>query len=158
MWHKSDETQTVPIHLIRSSYHFPAHTCDSRQEARGLWRKFEKKDKVASVIADGSVTPAPTAVDSRTTQQSSSSDHWNANSVGVPPTSGLEGQAQAQAPAIQVEVEAVERGIPADLGLGAPVDRMREHLRDKLGGSTSGTKKELWDRIMKLDNERKSED
>ena len=36
----------------------------------------------------------------------------------------------------QVEIEAVERGIPADLGPGAPVDRMKEHLRDKLGGST----------------------
>ena len=69
---------------------------------------------------------------------------------------GPEGPAQAYAPAAQVEIEAAERGIPADLGPGAPVDRMREHLRDKRGGSTSGTKKELWDRIMKLDNERKA--
>ena len=75
--------------------------------------------------------------------------------MGVPPSSGLE--VQAQAPVIPVEVEAVERGILADLGPGAHVDRMRQHLRDKLGGSTSGAKKELWDRIMKLDNERQSE-
>ena len=136
--------QAVPIHLIRNSCPFPAHTCDSRQEALGLWKKF----KVAPVVADGNVT-----LGSRSTQPSSGSDHWNANRVGVPSSSGLEGQAQA--PAIPVEVEAVERGIPADLGPGAPVDRMRQHLRDKLGGSTSGTKKELWDRATKLDNERK---
>ena len=108
--------------------------------------------------ADGNVTLAPSAASSRATQQfpgiDAAENSANANSVGEPPTRGLEGQAQAQAPAAQVEIEAVERGIPADLGPGAPVDRMREHLRDKLGGLTSGTKKELWDRITKLDNER----
>ena len=93
MWHKSDETQTVPIHLIRNSYHFLAHTCDSRQEALALNRKF----KIAPVVADGNVTNAPPAVDSRVMQPSSSS----ASSVGVPPGSGLE--SHAAAPAIPVD-------------------------------------------------------
>ena len=104
-------------------------------------------NRCAPIDADGNVMLEPGASSSR-----ASSGSANANSVGEPPGRGPEGRAQAHAPAAQVEIEAVERGIPADLGPGAPVDRMREHLRDKLGGSTSGTKKELWDRIMKLAN------
>ena len=170
MWHKSDPSKSVPIHLIRNSYHFPAQTCDTRQGAIKLWEKQHGDrpmpvNRCAPIAADenqdadGNVMPeSGTSSSSASPSTQVQENSANANSVGQPPGRGPEGSAQGYAPAAQVEIEAVERGIPADLGPGAPVDRMREHLRDKLGGSTSGTQKELWDRVMKLDNERKSED
>ena len=130
-WHKSDPSKPVPIHLIRNSYHCPAQTCDTRQDAIKLWEKQHCDrpmlvNRCAPVLADenqhadGNVTPASGAESSR-----ASSSSANATSVGEPPSRWPEGPAHAYAHAAQVEIEAVEHGTPADLGPGASVDRMR---------------------------------
>ena len=73
----------------------------------------------------------------------------------VQPAAVAAPEVPAAAPAAPNIVEYM--GIPPDLGPGSHVDRMRDHLRNRLGGAVYGKKAELWSRIVRLDNERKQQ-